>query len=349
MTEPVPKLGALYINPAGGCNLDCVHCWVNQGEFKGELLSLNQWEHLILQAGKLGCSYLKLTGGEPLLYENIVPLFSYAAENIQRVSIETNGTLEPSGLWNAFELRKPYHVSVSIDSAEPVEHDSFRGMAGSWEKAVNFSGRIVRMKIPSQIVMSITDTRRDPIRKMIALASDIGVDTLRINLVTPSGKGSENNFFTDMDIQKVLDFFSWLSDETPLWVLPAIPAALLPVKRLRGLGYCPVRKLMGVLPDGTYSLCGVAFSKNEMAWGRFPETTVRDAWLNSPIYRKIRDSVPNRLQGVCGRCIHKDTCSGRCVVNNMETSGCITSPDLLCQKAYEAGLFPRTRLVDENG
>jgi len=43
-------------------------------------------------------------------------------------------------------------------------------------------------------------------------------------------------------------------------------------------------------------------------------------------------------------CIHRDSCIGRCIVNNNETGGSLLSPDAVCQAAWEAGLFPETRL-----
>ncbi len=342
----IPTPGVLYINPAGGCNLHCKHCWVNEGSFTGETLALEQWKELLTQAKVMGCEYVKLTGGEPLLYDDIVPLYRFAADSFPKVTIETNGTLQPDGFWDALVERKPFHISVSIDSAEADVHDKFRGQTGAWKKTVAFAEKLVDYKINNQVIMCVSDTQRKPIKDMINLIQSIGAYTLKINFITPSGRGKYNSFFDNTSIEETLDFFAWIDKETPAWVLPSVPAALLPVNRLKSLGYCAVRNLMGVLPDGTFSLCGIAFSRKEMAWGKFPETSVQEAWENSPVYKMIRASVPDNLEGICRKCIHRDTCIGSCVVNNMETGGTITSPDILCQRAYDAGLFPKTRLID---
>lgn len=346
MTSQLPVLGALYINPAGGCNLHCKHCWVNEGSFTGELLSLELWKELLAQAKIQGCGYVKLTGGEPLLYEDIVPLYRLIAQSFPKVVVETNGTLQPEGLWSAFSETKPFHVSVSLDNAEAGLHDQFRGQTGAWEKTVDFAEKLVANRIGNQIIMSVASIDKEPVTNMIRLVREIGVDTLKINFITPSGRGKGNSFYEKNSIEDILEFFKWIDRETPPGVLPSVPAALLPVNRLKYHGYCPVRNLMGVLPDGTFSLCGVAFSREEMAWGRFPEITVREAWENSPVYRMIRSALPHDIEGVCHRCIHRDSCIGRCVVNNMETGGAVTSPDILCQHAHDAGLFPETRLID---
>lgn len=346
MTSAVPKLGVLYINPAGGCNLHCKHCWVNEGKLTGDLLTLQQWKDLLAEAKTEGCSFLKYTGGEPLLCEDFVALYSYSVNLFPKVVIETNGTLEPEGVWDAFRESKPFHVSVSLDNSNAKLHDEFRGQSGAWKKSVSFSQKLVKYGINNQVIMSVSDTKRKPILDMVNLLESIGVFSLKINFITPAGRGKNHSFYDSGSLQETLDFFSWIDKETPKWVLPAIPAALLPLNRLVDLGYCPVRNLMGVLPDGTFSLCGVAFSREEMAWGKFPQTSVKEAWENSPVYKMIRSSVPDNLGGICQRCMHRDSCIGRCVANNLETGGSLTSPDILCQRAYVAGLFPESRIID---
>jgi len=342
--ENVP-LRVLYINPAGGCNLHCKHCWVNEGTGDGQTLTVNIWSELFRQARELGCSSIKFTGGEPLLYPEVIPLYLSAHSIFGSVTVETNGTVTPPGLWEAFQSHPPFFVSTSIDSAHRETHDLFRGKPGAWQSTVNFAGKLVEQGINSQVIMSVSRTDRKPIADMVKLIRDLGVNTLKINFITPSGRGKWENFYQRMDIREVLDFFKWISDETPLWVIPSVPAALLPLNRLKDLGYCPVRNLMGVLPDGTFSLCGVGFSRGEMSWGKFPEVSVETAWKNSPVFNTIRNSLPDKLQGVCSVCIHRDSCIGRCIVNNNETGGSLLSPDALCQAAWEEGLFPATRLL----
>lgn len=340
-----PTLKALYINPAGGCNLRCRHCWVNEGSSFTDTLTLSQWTELLGQARDIGCSYVKFTGGEPLMYKQIAELYRFAALNFPRVSIETNGTLEPAGLLDRFTEKRPYSVSVSLDSAYPEVHDSFRGAAGAWKSSVSFVSKLIGIGVNTQLIMSISDTDRKAVADMISLSRDLHASSLKINLIMPSGRGQNNSFTGNTNARDSMDFFNWIFTETPEWVLPTVPAALLPVNRLKYTGYCPVRNLMGVLPDGTFSLCGVAFSRKEMAWGRFPDMSVEKAWKNSPVYGNIRGSVPSGLTGVCSICIHRDSCIGNCVVSNLETGGSICSPDFMCQRAYEEGLFPPTRLV----
>lgn len=309
-------------------------------------MEVDLWKKLLLEARELGCTSVKFTGGEPLLYNDFVPLYRLAGGIFNSLSVETNGTIQPEGLFEAFRDSPPLQVSVSIDSAEESTHDDFRGMNGAWKKSVEFIGELVHQGIRNQVIMSISNTDRKPVEEMIRLVEKLGAGSLKINFITPTGKAASDSFYTAFSVEDSLEFFKWITRETPPWVLPSLPAALMPVNRLPGLGYCPVKNLLGVLPDGTFSLCGVGFSRDEMAWGRYPETSVREVWTSSPVLRNIRDILPAKLQGVCSKCIHIGSCLGRCIVNNNETGGSLSSPDAFCQAAWDAGLFPVTRLLN---
>lgn len=341
-----PPLGVIYINPAGGCNLHCSHCWVNEGTSKKGTLSLAQWRDILHQAADMGCGSVKLTGGEPLIYPEITKLYTSASELFDTVDIETNGTRRPEGFFEALAHHPPRSVSVSIDSAHREIHDRFRGAEGAWVNSVFFLENLVEMGINNQVIMSISTTEKQPVLDMIRLAKRIRARTLKINFISPSGRGEGKSFFEKNDIASILDFFRWIGSETPEWVLPSIPSALLPVSKLQGRGFCPVRNLLGVLPDGSYSLCGVGFSRGEMAWGRYPETSVREAWNKSPVLRNIRENLPEGFSGVCSMCIHRDSCLGNCIVENRETGGNLFCSNYFCQAAYDGGLFPKTRLID---
>lgn len=339
----VPELRVLYINPAPGCNLRCRHCWVEEGQTVNSTLSIEQWEDILEQGKELGCRSVKFTGGEPLLYDDFVPLYEFAAERFT-TSIETNGTIVPNRLWEALARNRPSQVSVSLDSANAETHDRFRGSGGAWRKTVSFLEKLAEHRIPSQVVMSVSDTDRISVSDLIQLLEEKGLKNLKINFVLPMGRASESAFLNGESPESVLGFFRWLSDETPHWVRPHIPAAFRPVKSFSIRSCCPVLNLMGVLPDGTFSLCGVAFSRKELAWGRYPDQSVHEAWENSPVLQRLRTDVPGNLQGICSRCIHRNSCIGDCVASNYVTGGELSSAHMICQSIYDAGLFPETRL-----
>lgn len=86
-----------------GCNLNCSYCdtkWANEVECPYESLSV---EEILQYVKETGIKNVTLTGGEPMLQEEIVSLVDSLLEQQGiRVEIETNGSVDLSG----FSFRK---------------------------------------------------------------------------------------------------------------------------------------------------------------------------------------------------------------------------------------------------
>lgn len=70
-----------------------------------------------------------------------------------------------------------------------------------------------------------------------------------------------------------------------------------------------------------------------------------DVWVKSPQLQEMRRVIPGKLEGVCGRCIHCQTCLGACLANNYHRAKQFNAPYSFCAEAYKQGLFPVSRLV----
>ena len=76
-----------------GCNLSCSYCdtkWANEKKAKCELLTAKQITDRILESG---VELVTLTGGEPLLDENIQELIGSILMEPVELEIETNGSV----------------------------------------------------------------------------------------------------------------------------------------------------------------------------------------------------------------------------------------------------------------
>jgi 7-carboxy-7-deazaguanine synthase len=77
---------------ASGCNLRCWYCdspfasWAPEGED----LSVDE---IVARVGELACSHVVLTGGEPMLFAELIPLTGRLRGAGMHITIETAGTL----------------------------------------------------------------------------------------------------------------------------------------------------------------------------------------------------------------------------------------------------------------
>ena len=280
-----PPLIHLYVNPVDDCNLACSHCWIapcRSGEpfatrkRKANEFSPVQFSMLLDQAAELGLKYVKFTGGEPLLREDFPKLYHIASEHSAGlgVNIETNGTLEPKDLWKAFERNRPDSVAVSLDSVKPLVHDDFRNTPGAWKRTVAFIENLVDLEINTQVIMSTADFRAEPVLEMAAFCDKSGVSSLKINPVQPIGRGTGMNT-PALGMKKILKFSKQVFAKCGNSVRLDLPPALMPLSRLPQAGHCPIHNLLGILPDGGVSFCGIGFSCQELVMGNFLRKSLR--------------------------------------------------------------------------
>lgn len=125
------RLEYLRLSVTDRCNFRCVYC-LPQGCPKGagaEPLSLDELGRLVRAFASLGFWKIRLTGGEPLLREDVCEIVRRVAgtPGVRRVGLTTNGSrlaavaskLRDAGLTS---------LNVSIDSLDP---ERFRSITGS--------------------------------------------------------------------------------------------------------------------------------------------------------------------------------------------------------------------------
>ena len=107
-----------------GCNLRCRWCDTPYAQRPlKKLLSLSRIISLWEQEGALG--YVQITGGEPLLQENVYPLMEIFLKRGAKVLLETNGSLSlekvPPEVVKVMDLKPP--------SSGMEEHNLFENLA----------------------------------------------------------------------------------------------------------------------------------------------------------------------------------------------------------------------------
>jgi radical SAM protein with 4Fe4S-binding SPASM domain len=146
LTVPQKFVAPLMIvwNFTNRCNLKCKHCYQDsEHNCLDDELSLEEKLGLIDQMGRLNVPMLAISGGEPTLSDDLIPVIRRARQYEMHLSLATNGTtLTPK---RCAELRDAglRYVEVSLDSTDPARHDEFRGIPGMWEKAVTGARNVV--------------------------------------------------------------------------------------------------------------------------------------------------------------------------------------------------------------
>jgi MoaA/NifB/PqqE/SkfB family radical SAM enzyme len=157
----------------GRCNCQCPTCIWRDNE--ADELETSVIERLYRGAGDAGFVANAIWGGEPLLRQDLGQLCYSSRENGMFTTVITNGLLLPD---RAQEIGKEVHcIIVSLDYPESKGHDSFRGMPGLFDRAVDGIEILKRMNSPKKIVINCLLHRGNEniMGQMADLARSLGV------------------------------------------------------------------------------------------------------------------------------------------------------------------------------
>src|SRR6476660_5579882 len=173
-----------------GCNLRCIHCRATATELASPSdLPTSKALDIIRQIAGYANPILVLSGGEPLYRTDIFQLARYGTDRGLRVALATNGTLVTKEIARKIVDAGVKRVSISLDGADAVTHDSFRGIPGAFEAAVHGLRNLKALGMSVQINMTIARHNAHQLPAVLQLARTLGADALHTFLLVPVGCG----------------------------------------------------------------------------------------------------------------------------------------------------------------
>lgn len=123
-------------NSTRACNLACRHCYASASAGRAEdELTTEEGRTFLESLARLRVPAVLMSGGEPLMREDIFELLEYGASLGLRMVLSTNGTLIDSAVAARLRAAGVSYAGISLDGLEEV-NDSFRGVKGAFEKAL---------------------------------------------------------------------------------------------------------------------------------------------------------------------------------------------------------------------
>jgi heme b synthase len=339
-----PGLQLLAWEITRSCNLFCAHCRASAtyGCYQDEL-STEECFRLIDDILEVGRPIIILTGGEPLIRQDVLEIAKYAVSRGLIVVMGSNGTLVTEEM--AAELKKVpiSRLAISLDFPAAELQDNFRGKAGAFEAALTGIANAHRAGIEIQINSTITKLNVSYLDDLLSLSLKVGAITFHPFLLVPTGRGEglESEELSPEQYEKTLN---WIYDKqaelgdrmlfkptcAPHYLrvvrqrqkqsrdMPAAeksaPAAGHPsahsVTRgcLAGTGFCFISH------RGKVQGCGYL----DLGAGNIREESFRQVWTDSALFGDLRDLA--NIKGKCGHCEYKKLCGG-CRARAYEATG----------------------------
>ena len=350
-------INTLYFYLTEGCNLACRHCWMGpRFDPAGNhypTLPIELFETAVLEAKPLGLRGVKLTGGEPLLHPQFTRLLEIVRREELKLTIETNGLLCTPEIAALISKSPNRFVSVSMDGIDAATHEWVRGVKGSFKAVLQAVKNLVAAGTRPQIIFTVMRRNVAQVDAIVRMAEEMGAHSVKFNMVQPTARGEKlHEDHANLDIADHLKLGRYveeaLAPKAKLKVFMDYPKAFRALSGIAqgdGCGSCGIFGILGIIASGHYALCGIGEQVPELVFGKVGKDRLEEVWRENSVLKALREGLPEKLEGVCGRCLMKRNCLGRCVAQNYYRKGGLFAPHWVCEQAEEAGLFPASRLV----
>jgi radical SAM protein with 4Fe4S-binding SPASM domain len=318
------------------CNLSCSHCYISAGPFETaeSELSTAECRRVIDELVAVNPSpMLILSGGEPLVRDDLAEIASHASGRGATVVVGTNGTTLTEPRVAMLAGAGVSGVAVSVDSLDAGTHDHFRGGAHALERTKDALGRLREHRIDFVVQTTATPQNAAEIPKLLEWAAAEGAVCFNLYFLVPTGRGVD---LMDLEPRRIETLLAELAAAesryrgtmmvrakcAPHFMRHVHEAdAESPVLSYRtrcpcGIDYCRIT------PDGKLTPC--PYMPTEA--GDLRRQSFGEIWSGSKVFAELRE---RELGGRCGRCEYRMVCGG-CRARALATTGDYLAEDPGC-------------------
>ena len=183
------KVNYLRISVTDRCDLRCVYCMKEKMQFlpKKEILSLEEIERLCDNFIELGVKKIRITGGEPLVRNNIIRLIEKLNHkkndtSLKEITLTTNGTLLKKYA-KQLKLNGIDRINLSLDTINSDKYNKITRF-GNIKKVFEGIDEALKNNIKIKInTVVIKDFNEDEIEKLINWTNNKKLDLTFIEVM----------------------------------------------------------------------------------------------------------------------------------------------------------------------
>lgn len=310
------------------CNLKCIHCRSSSEMVVAQHPDFSTQEayRIIDDISSYAKPVVVLSGGEPLLREDVFDIAKYGTEKGLRMCLASNGTLVTEEICKKIKESGIRIISLSLDGASEEIHDDFRKEKGAFAGTINAAQLFKKHGIEFLINSSFTKRNREEIPKVYKLAKELGATAWYMFMIVPTGRGEEimNELISKEDYEELLEWhYHMEKNEKDMLVRPTCAPhyyrIVLQKSKEEGEKYehrslkfstggakgCIAGQLIALIDvDGNVLPCSY-FPKFA---GNVKEKSFREIWERSDLFRELRDF--KKYKNKCGACEFVNVCGG---------------------------------------
>jgi radical SAM protein len=307
------------------CDLACVHCRASaQSERNPAELSTEQGYRLLDEIRSFGEPLMVFTGGDPLKRPDLYDLIRYSV----KIGLRTNVTPSATPLLTAeaiegFKAAGITRMAISLDGPDAATHDEFRGIPGTFDRAM-FALRHARdIGLDTQLQTTVTRRNMGRLAEVAEIAKEVRTRMWSLFFLIVTGRAEESDDLLAPEYEQVFEFMYELSKTAPFGVktTEAMHYRRYVAQRIKaehgatenpnakgvawrtagvsdGKGFVFVSHTGEIFPSGFFPVSG----------GNVLSDSLTDVYRNSDLFLSLRDT--SQRGGKCGICEYRNICGG---------------------------------------
>ena len=318
------------------CNFRCKHCYQEDFSDKNDLDSsaLRRVANHLLQGveawGKAAC--IHLTGGEPLLKPELVPLLEFLDQKpvVEELGIITSGLPVNQQVLNRLgRVSKLMKVKISLDGPDEETHGATR-RKGTFEKVLQRISLIKEAgRFETILMFTLTKRNAHSLSSLLDLCQELGIDGLILERFIPLGQGRQmredalDKKAWKEFVEELLRFFFIQMEEADFSAYQAFQIRFSQGEmELMGAPCVLGTDGLCIMPEGEVFPC----RRFPISIGNLLDTPLDQLWESSELLRRLRRK--ENLKGKCKNCDCKE-CRG-CRSLALSLTGDYLEEDPLC-------------------
>jgi len=310
------------------CNLRCVHCRSSsEMEVKGHPdFSTVEAFRIIDDIVSYAKPVVVLSGGEPLVRQDVFEIARYGTDKGLRMCLATNGILVNDEICEKIRNSGIRIVSLSLDGSEETVHDNFRNQKGAFAGVINAARLFKKHGIEFIINSSFTKRNQEEIPKIYRLAKELGATAWYMFMIVPTGRGEEimNELISKEDYEEILEWhYQMEKGEKDMLVRPTCAPHYyrIVLQKSKEEGEKFEKRTLKFSTGGAKGciagqvICLIDVDGNVLPCSYFPKPagnikrqSFKDIWENSGLFKELRDF--KKYKGKCGSCEYINVCGG---------------------------------------
>lgn len=205
-------------NITNKCNYKCKHCYSNSAySNEANILTLDEIKKIIYDLKLMNVPVILLSGGEPLMREDLFEIIKIIRDNGIKVSLSSNGSLIDEN--KAFKLKELgiSYVGISIDGKEKT-NDSFRGIQGAFKKSLRAIENCNHVGLKVGLRFTLQKDNYKEVDYILNLMEKTNVNRICFYHLVPSGRGKNivDKILSHEETREILDLLYDYSEKSIL-------------------------------------------------------------------------------------------------------------------------------------